>query len=280
MLWNSVQRSQRCMQLPELMAQKQPTLFSGKHSCHLTDCHLLAQLSRTSPQCNFLSSSLRKTVHHDDVPGEHFVHQSNTMHHLHTDACNPEHRVCPQSVRLHTQSLQRGYCWLQASWSLQNVKATDLKLLTTISQLSLVAIFSFFLIQTPICLKEEFICLSVNVSGHYAHISAYVTLKYNIPHSDSGKAFACFLTQASFPNSCSYDKTNSSNTSTVPISPVLAVSHYHASTSWSQQQVPITQWSAHRANMLHIEGLNLTYPAPPFFFSHFDTGEAGYLLLV
>ena len=128
MLWNAVQRSQRRMQLPELKAQRQPTLIiklalrrfntsfelamdlqhfenvhlhracmhtlfsgKGKYSCQLTDCRLLAQFYCASPERNFLSSSLIKTVCHDDVLGENFVCKSNSTHHLHTDVHNREH---------------------------------------------------------------------------------------------------------------------------------------------------------------------------------------------
>ena len=65
------------------------TLFSGKgkYYCQLTDCHLLAQLNHTSPERNFLSTSLRKTVHHDDVWSESCVCQNKILCVIYTQMC-------------------------------------------------------------------------------------------------------------------------------------------------------------------------------------------------
>ena len=65
------------------------TLFSGKgkYSCRLTDCRLLAQLDRASPEPNFLSSGLRKTVCHDDVWSENFIHQNPVLCGIYTQMC-------------------------------------------------------------------------------------------------------------------------------------------------------------------------------------------------
>ena len=70
-------------------------------------------------------------------------------------------------------------------------------------------------VRLSVCLST---CLRVCVSRHVAHISLCIDLRFHIqPHSHTGQVFACFLTKAC-PNEGSYAKSNSADTSILPVS--------------------------------------------------------------
>ena len=132
--------------------------------------------------------------------------------------------------------------------------------------------------------KDEFVCLSVCLSRHHAHISVCISFKIHIQAlSDTRKVFfANRPTHASFPNQHNYAKTNSKRHFDPLISLLLATSFDHACFTVA---TPSISNSVVSVLALYDAGWGIKSHLPSpffflFFFPLFNLVEAGYLLLV